>query len=473
MCGIVGYIQTATTTIEDDNRHRYALMELLFMDSLRGLDSTGIAVIPKYQDAEHKPFVFKKAVPGYVFIDLAEYKPVLQAQSKPGIFLGHNRAATRGEVSDYNAHPFVADHITLVHNGSINNMLSLDSGIQSTVDSKHIAHAIAKHGAEAVLPKIDGPAILVWHNATENSMNIARTKDRELRWIFDKNGTCWFASEREMLWSALKRNNIEPVGEFLTIPEYHHYKWELADAVTETPGKLTKTKFEFSPPWRQKNKDWNKSTEGSNTGKACTVTELRPNKKSPITCTSDTAIATDTIKRHEPLSKRKIDAVDRKLQVYGLSVGDEITICRTQWHPDKAKEGFGDVIGTWDPKKDGAPLIKVILPDVPRSLWDRQDSRHYTVVVYNVIQEHISSIGKHQPVLYAKVKAYRLTELVQGPGGKLITPTAFEDEARYGCMWCADTVSIANHEITEWVNGKPLCRKCSINFAHNMEAFLS
>lgn len=476
MCGIVGYIQTGRQPVEVDRKYQNALAELLFLDTLRGEDSTGVAVIP--QDKTVKPFVVKSAVPGFVFISLDEYKRVTHAQKNPGVYIGHNRAATKGEINDENAHPFVKDHIILVHNGSIHNHYSLGSGSTSQVDSCHIAWAIAKDGASKVLSNIDGPAVLVWHDSIENSVNVARTKDREIRWIFDKYGTCWFASEKEMLWCALHRNGIEPKGGFITLEEYTHVKWQLTGSDKDL-GTYTKTKFEeFVPAWKrgynQGQQDWGRNYTnggaGSHMGKEQSSTGAAQkgsaSGNTSLTCTA-TTINDPDLKRHEKISKRKVKYVDQKLEKYELSVGDEIFVTRHSWYPSKDNPEVGDIICTWADKN-----LKVILPDVHKNLWERKGSNQYAVIVYNVVQEIIPKAGKHQPVLYAKPKNYQIKDLVQGPGGTLITKDEFNILAKEGCAWCPEpTVIVANHDITEWVNGRPLCLNCSHNFSNVSEKF--
>lgn len=467
MCGIVGYVQTASVTSDIDAQYRAALEQLLFVDTLRGSDSTGVAVIPK--DKTKKPFVVKKAVPGFVFTDLPEYKRVWDAQSQPGIYLGHNRLATRGIVNDENAHPFVHGHITLVHNGSIVNQWALDSGIQSGVDSDHIAAAIAKHGADKILSMLDGSAILVWYDANGNSMNIARTKDRAIRWVFDTHGTCWFASERDMLWAVLCRNGIEPVAPFLTLPEYHHFKWELSDTA-DNPGKLTRKKFEeFVPEWKKSQLRWEKEKReereerrARNLGEAEKGTQMKCESTSCQDTDGVTTTSDPTRKRKEPLSNRQIDKVDRKLADFKLSSGDEITIRRQQFIPSKKNEHECDIIGHM---LDTG--IKVLLPDVPRWVWERFKSGFYRVKVYNVFKEHLPREGRHIPVLYAKLKNWSLHDMVQGPDSKLIPSAEFEFLAKDGCFDCKKVVNSFEHETTEWVNGAPLCRVCSVEQRKN------
>lgn len=470
MCGIVGYVQTKILAVEVDDQYKQALAELLYIDSLRGMDSTGVACIPK--DRRFKPLLLKKAVPGFEFVNLDEYEAVQEAQANPGIFIGHNRAATRGSVTDANAHPFVAKHITLVHNGSIINHWSLNSGLShldpgAQVDSCHIAHAIAREGAEKTLANLDGPAALVWHDSKENSMNIALTEGRSIRWIFDIHGTCWFASEREMLWAVLVRNRIEvkdPKGGFIMMPEYSHFKWELGGEGDELPGKLTKTTIpKFVPLWKQQQLKWERERQediakgGPNLGEAISTQKLL--------CSSTSSKGTDTqtgnsasVRKNEPISKNAINKMDKKLAEYQLATGDEIPVQKLSFCDNKDDKNLIDITCIWPEKQ-----IKVILPECHRSYWDRSFNGRYQVCVYSIVQELAPKQGRHYPCLYAKPKLYPMKDLVQGPGNVLISKEDYAYAAKNGCNYCGNPVFVAHHEDTEWANGKPLCLQCSTN----------
>jgi len=453
MCGIVGYVQTKSAPFENDMKYRKALRDLLFLDSLRGQDSTGVLVVPQYNP--DNSFIIKRAVPGFIFVEEDYYNRVWNSQSTPGVYLGHNRAATRGDVTEENAHPFRADHIALVHNGTLNNFYMLESGTTSTVDSCHIAHAIAKHGADKVLSKLDGSAILVWYNFQEHSMNIARTTGRNLFWIFDKYDTCWFASEREMLWHVLVRNGIEVRSgakpTFYQPEEFHHYRWNLKD----TGGGLVRTKFEeYVPQWKKHQNNWNK--KDNNLGEAQTTTPSTMNTSSGGGTNSESSKVIE-LKRHEPHSKRKIRLAEQQLRKYDLSVGDEIIVRRIKFSESVKSAALGDIEAVWPDKG-----VKVIIPDVPFSLFTRQRSGMYKVLVYNVVKQHVPREGRHEPVIFAKLKPIMMKDLVQGPYGTLIPRDEFERLAAPGCTYCTKPVTIDNHENTVWLSsGLPLCRVCS------------
>jgi glucosamine--fructose-6-phosphate aminotransferase (isomerizing) len=131
MCGIVGYVGPRDTV--------GVLMEGLRRLEYRGYDSAGIAVFHggniKVRRARGKLKVLEEMIAGESF--------------DGSIGIGHTRWATHGRPSDDNAHPHKAGSIAVVHNGIIENYLSLkkvltDAGrtFTSETDTEVIAHLI-------------------------------------------------------------------------------------------------------------------------------------------------------------------------------------------------------------------------------------------------------------------------------------------------------------------------------------------
>ena len=131
MCGIVGYLGPRETV--------QILMEGLRRLEYRGYDSAGIAVFHngkiEVRRARGKLRILEEAINGEAFA------------GRVGI--GHTRWATHGKPSDDNAHPHKAGNIAVVHNGIIENYLSLkkvlmESGhvFTSETDTEVIAHLI-------------------------------------------------------------------------------------------------------------------------------------------------------------------------------------------------------------------------------------------------------------------------------------------------------------------------------------------
>lgn len=105
MCGIVGYTGKQSVAKQ--------ILDALELLEYRGYDSAGMAIV---DETNGQVQIRKRA--GRV----ADLEKVWKANPVNGICgIGHTRWATHGGVSDVNAHPHRAGHVTLVHNGIIEN----------------------------------------------------------------------------------------------------------------------------------------------------------------------------------------------------------------------------------------------------------------------------------------------------------------------------------------------------------------
>jgi len=131
MCGIVGYLGPKDTA--------EVLMEGLRRLEYRGYDSAGIAVFHggkiEVRRARGKLKILEEAIAGESF--------------EGNVGIGHTRWATHGRPSDINAHPHKAGSIAVVHNGIIENYLSLKKVLMerghvftSETDTEVISHLI-------------------------------------------------------------------------------------------------------------------------------------------------------------------------------------------------------------------------------------------------------------------------------------------------------------------------------------------
>lgn len=214
MCGLVGLFSNLLTTSE-----KTALSQLLYMDTLRGWDSTGVAAV----DAKSgDSMVYKRAVPGADFIYYPQYDKIVTAcVGNPCILIGHNRFATKGRVSSATAHPFEHDGVILAHNGTLLRHNKLGGGNNFQVDSEAVCWAISKaNDAKDVIEELDGAFALTWYDREEGSMNFCRNEDRPL-WmatLLDHNNTVkgmiW-ASEPWMLRAVISRVKGLNVGKEL------------------------------------------------------------------------------------------------------------------------------------------------------------------------------------------------------------------------------------------------------------------
>ena len=131
MCGIVAYV--------GDRSAQTIIMDGLKKLEYRGYDSSGVAILDGVELGVERA-VGKVAV--------LEQK-LNDAPLKGAVGVGHTRWATHGRPSERNAHPHEVDGVVVVHNGIIENYLSLKDELlkegrqfQSETDTEIICHLI-------------------------------------------------------------------------------------------------------------------------------------------------------------------------------------------------------------------------------------------------------------------------------------------------------------------------------------------
>ncbi len=139
MCGIVGYVGSATAT----GTPLEVVLEGLRRLEYRGYDSAGVALVGPGAPLA----VAKKAG------KLANLVEELDAHPLPGATaaIGHTRWATHGGPTDVNAHPHVSGKVAVIHNGIIENFAELHDELAaggvtftSQTDTEVVAHLLAQ-----------------------------------------------------------------------------------------------------------------------------------------------------------------------------------------------------------------------------------------------------------------------------------------------------------------------------------------
>jgi predicted glutamine amidotransferase len=245
MCGIWAILcKTKTGLFQRDVD---IAMQMMTMSYMRGVHSTGVAVLP-YKDYKQKPVIWKTlGGPQNLFEHQAWEKAAQGIAQDGGLMFGHARHATRGDKTVKNAHPFHKGHITMVHNGTIHSGLSYlpDNEEKVEVDSHALCIAMAKKGIKDALVDVHGAYAVIVHDAVDGSVYIARNDQRTL-WMAENKDRVYIMSEEGALAYLMDRNSIKDVETFFFTPDTL-YKYSTEDFEFETEN-LKEYKLKKYPP---------------------------------------------------------------------------------------------------------------------------------------------------------------------------------------------------------------------------------
>lgn len=205
MCGLVGVYSSNMLL-----KHKEVLTTLLYLDTFRGKDSTGVAALRSNADTH----IMKSTVPGYEFID----NPRLETHLRLTDFcwIGHNRFGTIGKNIKSNAHPFeVLDDdggclLVGAHNGTLRNKHILTNHSLFGTDSEALFNSIASEGVEKTMEKVEGAWALTYYDHDLEELRFLRNKERPLFYAFEEgNKTLVWASEIWMIRVAMTKAGLK------------------------------------------------------------------------------------------------------------------------------------------------------------------------------------------------------------------------------------------------------------------------
>ena len=480
MCGIVGYI-TIKPQFDDTSRSRF-LAEALYMDTLRGWDSTGVM----WCKPHGKIRTLKGAMSGPEFLRTKEYN-----KEDPGgwFAVGHNRAATHGTVKTENAHPFKHGPITLVHNGTVSNWRSLpktDSTIE--VDSSMIAYNLSHvkpDEVDDVLKKVDGSYALVWYDERDKSVNFVKNGGRPLHFALSRNKEIlWFMSEADMLRSVcgrLRNTQLAP-EQIYELESYKHVKFKkgsLVPVVTST-SPFQRPAYQAYGGTYQSRAHWqgwdgpyhtHRTGTHSDTGRRTGTGDyspldstLRAAAKAPESC--------------KKLMEMQYELTpDMKLE---FRPGEYIS-----WGG-----GFGMVRGTIIHPKWGNTEWDAVMYDFPDK-WIQGDvakdrmKRSWTVSPIGLAPNWYGSTEKTIAALRVAVHLFMWNQPAEevegfddddedlpkmsnaedkfymGPNNKALFKDQLEALLQYGCQSCNANIPVEDHETIMWVDTSPVCEACA------------
>lgn len=274
MCGIVGLI--CKSQYGFSKKQEDVFWHLLKADEVRGDDSTGLI----YVESDGGFGIMKEAQTASWSTYGMYADAMLNSSLKDGkVYIGHNRKATVGKVTDETAHPFVVDKtFAMVHNGTLIGHKRLKD---TTVDSEALAHHLkpiltgnlSDDELNEKMGEIDGAYAVVAYDQDSHSVYIVRNSQRPLCLMELPDGWAW-ASEGLMLAWIASRNGYDLSkckGE--DVKEHTIIKIDL--------DKNTLTRREYSPKKaisKEPQTPWNKS---GGTTETTTVTKQAPRFQGP------------------------------------------------------------------------------------------------------------------------------------------------------------------------------------------------
>lgn len=486
MCGLLGMYGTISGA-NIQGKKDFAV-EGMIANSLRGFESTGIALLPgkELQDAE--PEVYKRAVNGMDFVQFARTRKLVDKFHGSCGFMVHNRASTRGTVHDENAHPFHKGHITLMHNGTLTQYRNLASKYDGHVDSEAICWAMDEHGAEAVLPRLEGSYSLVWWDEADRSLNFARNEGRPMYWIWAEDKSYFvYGSEHELLWWLASRNNLKLDFTIHHTQPMQHYKF----AAPEKSEVFSKKAFFHraeSYQWNQGRRQWR--------GKGGSQEETE--KKTEVT--GNTGSAREFNAKFAGMPEARIKAMVELAKDWNVHLDRPVRVQFDKWMPYNSGQlktagdktygkaycrstiSGADVLidgvtqAEWRDLSSASRIISVDIIGI-RNEQDRAECIFVGRINYDHTQ-HVAQMAEAQRstilVLPDKSKEQAAhddagaSDLVAGPDGKKVTKQEFKRITERGCCNCSESVTFVEAPLLKWfmhLGSSPefLCPDCGAN----------
>jgi len=219
MCGLVGILGNPS------NRMTNLFLDMLHVDVVRGPDSTGVATV----NTENKCWYVKDTEKPWDMMENTAFQELVNPNMRTPnqyLYMGHNRAATRGQVTVENAHPFHHGNIVLAHNGTLtkyHDIVEKPKGVNYwATDSEAVAYSVYKQGIAETWKKLEGAATLSWWDSNDKTLNLITNGKRPLFYTYTKDKKhLIYASEDWMIFNFAGRRGFKIRPNDMQDPDSH------------------------------------------------------------------------------------------------------------------------------------------------------------------------------------------------------------------------------------------------------------
>jgi predicted glutamine amidotransferase len=456
MCGLVGAFKASGAKWEHTDKIEEFMKRGLFLNSWRGVNGTGLGLLMDDNEVE----IYKSPLDSPTFLQTQQATVAFRDIQRAKAILGHTRAATIGNTAPDNAHPFryiSADEtrdITLIHNGTIQNYHSLTpTGFHHPVDSAHVAYALAaEEDALAVLNRLRGAFVLIWYNAVDRTLHLAKNEERTLymAYLGEKKDKMVFISEQEMLAFLGIRIGLPYHGKLRMVPAFVHHVWHLDNKTLEGPDKIP---FDQPKPFVSNVRTYEHSKwSGYHTGRPPVV-----------------ANGGSTTNHTPPLAAG---------QPIWAKLNDWTVFTKSKESPKE--EQFGYVSGV----RAGFLSDRVYIQNVPRPFWDDYMSGVANSCPLKILRSEVANgittyhCSFDPEKIMFEYNSNRPGDSVKGPKGQLISRHQFREISKNGCLFCTDSLGVEAANTVRWINlgdsrvprWEPCCSKCETEQRHQIES---
>lgn len=242
MCGLFGIAGPGITQQDLD-----IVKDLGIISQVRGTDGSGIfqvrsnAYSPKYdQSLIYKTEDTFSELLIDVDWDKKKYNNLLSSINVD-VIIGHVRMATKGIISDSNAHPFVFENLVGAHNGTLKDKKYED---KVKTDSELMFADISANGLIKTLDNLhkDSAFAITMFDRVNRKMYFTRNAKRTLHFALNENrSVLYWASEPYFLKTAIKRRNVDAY--YFSLSEDAIWELKPSDITSATTFKNTKKPF--------------------------------------------------------------------------------------------------------------------------------------------------------------------------------------------------------------------------------------